>query len=425
MCCSNLINIFKSLLDSFTYIDQSQYNEYVAKLNNREYCFVQFCINGNILCVHKSKEVQYRQSVKEIFLNLNKKTIDKIYEKLFFDRLHRFVSEYYVQEKKLNKDDIKEFYDYFSKLEENHFEVLSVLHGFELPQNINNIAIGNFIICNFQYINEDYLNRHPQYKFLSDSIAPDSRGLIDYFYVIHKNIIAYDNNKAIEIFQDKVEILINYLLYCISFKSKDNSKISYTKDFSDKKIFVITPDLIHSNFSRNDITNPIYTITPDLFEIKYKNILLNNLKIINNLESDSLCEIEQKINGAINWIGQSLRNNDLAQSFLFLAMAMECLLTYNEGFISPSITYQLAETCAFLCADTSEERIQIEKTVKDLYRKRSAIVHTGCTNIELQDYYNFISILKITIGKLLELIESSNIKKSNDLCKYIKQCKYN
>ena len=239
----------------------------------------------------------------------------------------------------------------------------------------------------------------------------------------NENFATTDKAQSFD-FQEKIENLINFLFYCISIKSKDNSKISYTKDFSNKKIFVITPDLIQSTFSRNDITNPLYIVTPDLFEVKYKNILLNNLKIINNLETDNLCEIEQKINRAVNWIGQSLRNDDLTQSFLFLAMAMECLLTYNEGFISPSITYQLAETCAFLCADTLEERIQIEKTIKDLYRKRSAIVHSGGTDISLQDYYSFIPILKITIGKLLELVENFNIKKPDDLCQYIKKCKY-
>ncbi len=421
----NIINIFKKLFDSFTYINKSQYNDYVEKLNNQEYCLVQFCINGNILCVHKTQEIQYRQAIKQIYSKIDKKTINKIYEKMFLDKLHSFVSEHYVQKKTLNENEIKDFYAFFANIKESHFKVLSVLHGFELPQDINNIEVGNFIICNYKYINEEYLNKHPQYKFNSDFISPNSRGLIDYFYVIHKDILAYDNNTAVEIFQEKLEILINYLLYCISIKSKKNSKISYTKDFSNKKIFVITPDLIQSTFSCNDIINPLYIVTPDLFKVKYKNILLNNLKIINNLEADTLCEIEKKINMAINWIGKSLRNDDITQSFLFLAMAMECLLTFSEGFISPSITYQLAETCAFLCADTLEERIQIEKTVKDLYRKRSAIVHTGGANIELQDYYNFISILKIAIGKLLELIESSNIKKSDDLCKYIKQCKYN
>ncbi len=421
---NNLINIFKNLLDSYTYIDKSQYNDYIAKLNNREYCFVQFCINGNVLCVHKTQEIQYRQAIKQIFSKIDKKTINKIYEKMFLDKLHEFVSKYYVEEKTLNENDIKDFYAFFANIKESHFKVLSVLHGFELPQDINSIEVGNFIICNYKYINGEYLNKHPQYKFNSDFIAPSSRGLIDYFYVIHKDIHAYDNNKAVEIFQEKIENLINFLFYCISIKSKDNSKISYTKDFSNKKIFVITPDLIQSTFSRNDITNPLYIVTPDLFEVKYKNILLNNLKIINNLETDNLCEIEQKINRAVNWIGQSLRNDDLTQSFLFLAMAMECLLTYNEGFISPSITYQLAETCAFLCADTLEERIQIEKTIKDLYRKRSAIVHSGGTDISLQDYYSFIPILKITIGKLLELVENFNIKKPDDLCQYIKKCKY-
>jgi hypothetical protein len=64
-----------------------------------------------------------------------------------------------------------------------------------------------------------------------------------------------------------------------------------------------------------------------------------------------------------------------------LAIALESLLIGQEGkgpyATTGSINQRIGERVAFLLGDDFESRVYLEKTAKELYGLRSAIVHSG------------------------------------------------
>jgi len=69
------------------------------------------------------------------------------------------------------------------------------------------------------------------------------------------------------------------------------------------------------------------------------------------------------------------------EKFVNLAIALESLLIGKEGkgpyATTGSINQRIGERVAFLLGDDFERRVNLEKTAKQLYSLRSAIVHSG------------------------------------------------
>jgi hypothetical protein len=91
--------------------------------------------------------------------------------------------------------------------------------------------------------------------------------------------------------------------------------------------------------------------------------------------------LSSKIQRSVSWYSRGVNADDIDKQFVSLAIALEILLVGNEGRDPKvswgSITQRLAERCAFLLGADTDERIDREKQVKELYGMRSKIVHEG------------------------------------------------
>ena len=105
---------------------------------------------------------------------------------------------------------------------------------------------------------------------------------------------------------------------------------------------------------------------------------------------------------------------------------MEILLTYSEKgqIITPGITHQISESAAIIIGDTFDDRIKVEKDIKELYGKRSSIVHSGERDIDIKDYYKFFFYVKDIIIKLITFDKYKNINTVKELHSLIKKIKY-
>jgi hypothetical protein len=140
----------------------------------------------------------------------------------------------------------------------------------------------------------------------------------------------------------------------------------------------------------------------------------------------NVTELEDKIIRSIIWGGKSIIESDIADSFVQVAIALEILLTYKQKdhLISPSIVHQISETAAIIIADSYDDRIKVERDIKDLYTIRSNIVHLGTRHIEIQDYYKLFFYVKDIIVKLLLIDKYRGLKTSSELHSLIKKIKY-
>ena len=127
------------------------------------------------------------------------------------------------------------------------------------------------------------------------------------------------------------------------------------------------------------------------------NLAGNDARLFEFIERDPSTNIQLRIKRAVNWVGRALRSPEIAEGFLWLAIALETLLIAQDGFISRSITAQLAEFAAFLTASDVETRKQVNKSVKELYQTRSAIVHSSATKIQGEDFDRLLVIVRRTL----------------------------
>jgi hypothetical protein len=225
--------------------------------------------------------------------------------------------------------------------------------------------------------------------------------------------------EADEIFDKEVDNLIYTLLYCIPVRREENRKISIRAENISQATFVKSVTQSQQSFSNRDLTNPVYILDDKI--LKYPG---NDIRLFQYLTIDPSSNIERRIKRAVSWIGQALRNPDLTEGFLELAIAFETLLIFQDGFISKSITAQLAEFASFLTETELQKRREISKTVKALYKKRSDIVHSHSTDIDVVDFTSLLKILKKIIHKYFSLIDTKNLKDMNGINSHIEDLRF-
>jgi len=112
----------------------------------------------------------------------------------------------------------------------------------------------------------------------------------------------------------------------------------------------------------NSSYGQMYTLPKDISELK---------SLISRLWSQKIEEI-----GVVRWFNKSFAEIYLEDRLTDLVFALEQIYLKDEGEKS-YLSYKFALRGAFLLAESRKERHDIFKTLRDGYRKRSAIVHSG------------------------------------------------
>jgi len=124
-----------------------------------------------------------------------------------------------------------------------------------------------------------------------------------------------------------------------------------------------------------------------------------------------------KIIRSIITSGKSMSSLDMSDAFIHLIIAYEILLSYDEkSLFGTSFGQKLSEAFALLLGDNLESRKFISSDIKDLYRIRSALVHSDGkipTPLQYQralSYFQRIVRLLLTDDKLkgFQTIEELN-----------------
>lgn len=136
-------------------------------------------------------------------------------------------------------------------------------------------------------------------------------------------------------------------------------------------------------------------------------------------------KLNSKVLGAIEWIGKALNETDVSKSFVMYMFSLETLLQYDEKtMLNPSITHQLSEALAFLLTTDYEDRMKVVKIVKDLYSKRSAIVHGGESIVDPADLRQLNLISSSAAWEFLQNPELQTIQNMEGFGKWLSYKKF-
>lgn len=144
------------------------------------------------------------------------------------------------------------------------------------------------------------------------------------------------------------------------------------------------------------------------------------------LMKEARSDLESRIIAAIEWIGKALKDADPARTLVQYVFALEALLTVQKKgvLINPSIASQISEFAAFIVGRDFDTRIGVETAIKEIYQKRSAIVHSGSTRVSERDLGMAFRIIKELIRALTTEQQFLAFKSMEDVRKWVNQQKY-
>lgn len=286
--------------------------------------------------------------------------------------------------------------------------------GIKFKTDIPYITFGDFTVYNFR-------DHQEPVEELFEGDLDKVLTLEDANFLVKYDSKARHFEKAIEkadVFLKRFEAAINF---CIGNNDKFEIGILNYKGRQRKSAFVLNKNGSLSESHNSD--GPIETIAIDHKYFKSQKSGFDKIWLL--ISQKKFTDIESRIILAIDWIGQAINERSNTDAFLKGAIALEILLTYNDKApITPSITHRLSESSALIIGKTKDDRIKIEKSIKSLYGRRSAIVHSGKHAVEEKDIYQIIAYVRELTMSFLTDKELSKINKMQDLYKYLKELKY-
>ena len=241
-------------------------------------------------------------------------------------------------------------------------------------------------------------------------------------YLIEFKAKARHHEKAVEIadkYFERFEYLIKFTMGSRSPRYEIGI-LSYL-GWRRRRAYAITPDGIgsfsasnHGAIEKLPIDDPYFNDKEAGYDYLWKIATLNDAN-----------KFQKRILLAVEWIGQSIAESQLPSAFIKSAIALEIIFTHSEKtLITPSILNQISEGTAIILGDNIESRLEVEKSIKALYSKRSAIVHSGNKDINESDCQNMLAHARAVIISLLSNVESREINSIEMLYDRIKKSKY-
>ncbi len=339
--------------------------------------------------------------------------------KFVTETIKKFLLDNFNKSKIINESDLLKI---FEDINMTKYNVLINLYNIGLEEGIKQIILPSFELHNPQ----NFLNMHPHPLLLprlneQNKINPDNaRQLI----LILKDVELYinDSNAIESIIEEKSSEIIKFISVALGDR---NFAQSLTTNFS------------HNSMQYHLLDNE-YNIINSSISASRSSFLGNQITLLSNFTNehqnlfellvDHNNELKQKIYKAALWLGKSIQTKDLEDSFLQVAISLECLLSRQEKgyFIQPSITTNLAETLSFIITKEKEKRIKTYKKLKQFYGMRSSIVHSGgsSSKIKSNDYIEFFNFVKLGIYSMLNIIKQDGFDKINELYNLVEDKKF-
>ncbi|MED4052296.1 hypothetical protein [Priestia megaterium] len=371
----------------------------------------------------KENATSFLNAVDELW-RANKVVFEAYTKETFEDELVKFMQNFKNGEE-CSLEHLKKFYQTFTSKKTIKFEALYPVYGAEYYKD-HPLKIGPYTIYNTNIHREQILNKYP---FISKNVESEYDKFAEISnVVISVHVEAGESEKADEkalIRLQQFENTIQFIIadYMDRTEQINNYDIGVFNFHETKR----THGLLLSNqlsVSINSLTN-----TPDmapLHEIPINDPDYGYDLLWDMLEKENLTELENRIMSGITWIGKGLRDKESTRVLVQYVFALEALLQFQQkdSMVSPSITYKMAELSAFIIGEEYEDRSEIEKMVKLVYGKRSAIAHGGSHEVDELIIYKALWLIRNLIMILVVNEELKDSKTIQEVDKWVKKQKY-
>lgn len=148
-----------------------------------------------------------------------------------------------------------------------------------------------------------------------------------------------------------------------------------------------------------------WEVAGPLMPFSFQQLLENDKKLgwgfsrIANLLTKKRNVVEDKIISSIQWAGKATVEGKKEEAFLLYAISLESLILLENE--KEELGYRLRTRVAHLLGSDLESRLKISNKVRDLYKVRSQIVHSGSYQVTDADVYLLRSYSKNCILHIL------------------------
>jgi len=240
-------------------------------------------------------------------------------------------------------------------------------------------------------------------------------------YLIGVEVEAKTNNRAREKADLKFEMFDRLLKYMLGTSTHYSVTVlgAYGRYSQDAYVFE-NGQLTQGFFNTQGAVQPltidhIYFQSPDV----------GNDLLWNALGDSRATLLHKRLVTAAQWFGDSYGERDRAGAFIKAAIALEVLFTANEkAIVNSSILSSISEAVACLLGENAEDRMAIEKRVKDHYGIRSAVAHAGKNDVTQASLDEFRGLVRQAIAKILHTPELKSMDSIESVNRYLKGLKY-
>ena len=383
--------------------------------NPQEKAEAPFKLYGLVQDTLAFKGVNYRRHtdlLNELYVK-NRKVKDTISKKNFVDyiisqvRSRKLTGEYFTN------NDYQEIIESITLKDNNKYRIIKEIRGISLNNSSTAPKFGPFTVFYWQSKKGAIEKRYPQN---AETIWMGHK----HDYVIQTFVFAGDQEKAIEkaidmfyMFENIIHVLIGNpnRKYYVSVTDRKLARYDRTYFFNE------ADKTIGSSNALKD-----YVENVSLDDEFFKNVFVK--RIFKYFFNGNANDLQVRLSKAFIWLGQAFKERNYVDGFLKAMISLEILLQENvKGIITPSIMYQITELIAMVLGKTLESRVEIEHEIRNLYSRRSSIVHDGNENITDEEYTKMCLYAR---AFFFELLMNSRYKMTSlsELFQLIKTEKY-
>lgn len=373
-----------------------------------------------ILFCGQDKIDQFKETVERFWKAENDMYIT-ISNKLIYEKLTSFITDYLQSNKAVNETDIKHFFRELIEIPTEEWEVFRPLHGAELETS-NKLELGSFTVWNFvshqSLLIAKYPQLHEDWKILREALESQSSGNL----VVSVRVTARDGERAEELADERFRQFEHTMRYMIGDTTGEFDVWIF--DYRNPTLFrcmVLSPTKARQGNRIKDRHTPIKIDDPFFGESR-----ADHIWIWNALAQPNPNKLQKRILASVEWIGKGMRDIDTAKAFVQFLIAFEALLTFKERgtMVSPSIASQLAEFSAYIVGDDFDSRLEVEKSVKKLYDRRSAVAHGGSQSVLESEVIEALKIVRNLIKRITTNPELSAMTSMDQLQDWVQRKKY-
>ena len=358
----------------------------------------------------------YRQTI-DYLLEANNEIIETISSKTLKDKILTLIRNS-IEKEEVTVDEINGMYRELMDMPKMKCEVFYPVFGVNYFKK-GPLELGPYTIYNKNIHRKALIEKNPDgEKILNEELDQiiNSDVIIGIEVIVRETARAYEKARLdLQRFEDTVRFMIadhnkryDVGIFNFNFYKRSSALLITSESMGTNDNMTGTIDKL--NLHQFPINGPIY----------------GHDRVWIMLGKPNPTDLEKRIITAIEWSGKALRDEVPSRAFVQYIFGLEALLQFQQKgvMISPSITYQISEFAAFIISDELETRLEIEKTVKELYAKRSAIAHGGSNNVSKEQLREALYLMKGIITALLVNKQFQEIKTMDQLNTWVKSKKY-